>query len=105
MSGLIDSSGSIVIDEQEAALDIRNIEEVKNKLTEARRLLDPNKLVDARMLGETRNALDGLLGRICRELRGREARCDDAGNFIKTVVEKYKDIDREFSRQMGGNLS
>ena len=102
MAGLRDSSGKIVIDEYEAALDIKNIEEAKNKLAEAKALLDPNKLADSRMLGATRDAFGELLGKICKELSDRETKCDDTKKFINSVVEKYQRIDRELSKQIKG---
>ena len=103
MSGLRDSSGTIVINEHEANLDIRNIDEAKAKLAEARKLLDPGKLADDRMLGATRDAFGELLTKICKELSDREAKCDETRNFIRTVVEHYKRIDRELSQRMRGN--
>jgi hypothetical protein len=100
MAGLRDSSGKIVIDEHEAALDIRNIDEARTKLAEARRLLDSNKLSDSRMLGMTRDAFGTLLAKVCKELDGREAKCDATKDFIKKTVEKYQQLDRELSKHM-----
>jgi hypothetical protein len=102
MAGLRDFSGQIVIDEQEAAADIRNIDEARAKLAEARRLLDPRKLDDARMLGETRNALTVLLEKACKDLDDREAKCDRTKQFIKDTVAAYRRIDRELSESMRG---
>ena len=101
MAGLRDSNGKIVIDEYEAAQDMQNIENARAKLAEARKLLDPNKLVDDRMLGATRDAFGSLLEKACKELRDREAKCDEIRNFIKSTVEKYQRIDRELGSQMG----
>ena len=102
MSGLRDHNGNIVIDEHEANLDIKNINEARAKLAEARKLLDSNKLVDARMFGATRDAYGELLGKICKELSDRETRCDETAKFIRSVVETYKRIDREYSERMRG---
>ena len=103
MAGLRNSNGDIVIDEHEAALDMKNIDEARAKLAEARKLLDPNKLVDSRMFGATRDEFGGLLVKICKELGERENKCNDTRNFIKAVVETYKRIDREYSERMRGN--
>jgi len=102
MSGLRNSNGDIVIDEHEANQDIKNIDEAKLKLAEARRLLDPNQLVDSRMFGDTRDAFGAVLVKVCKELDDREIKCDTTKNFIRTVVETYKRIDREYSEKMRG---
>jgi hypothetical protein len=100
MSGLRDSSGQIVIDEHEAAMDIRNIDEARAKLAEARRLLDPGKLDDNRMLGMTRDAFGALLGKIYKELDEREIKCDATKEVIKKTIEKYQRIDRELRESL-----
>ena len=97
MARLRNSSGQIVIDEGEARADIRNIEQARAKLEEARRLLDPNKLDDARMLGAARDALDGLFVRACKDLDSWIRQCDETKNFINATVEKYQKIDRELA--------
>ena len=102
MAGLRDSNGTIVIYEHEANQDIQYIDEAKTKLAEARKLLDPNKLADDRMLGATRDALAELLGKICKDLSDREAKCNDTRNFIRTVIEHYQRTDREYSNRIRG---
>jgi hypothetical protein len=102
MAGLRDSSGQIVIDEHEAAADVRNIDEARAKLAEARRMLDPSKLDDSRMLGMTRDALSALLEKACKDLDGREAKCDQTKDFINKTVAHYQRIDRELSASMRG---
>ena len=94
MAGLRDSNGTIVIDEREAQADIRKIEQAKSKLAEIRKLLDPSKLDDERMLGETRDALAETFNKMSRE-------CSLVSKYIAQVVEKYKRIDREYAGKVG----
>jgi hypothetical protein len=102
MAGLRDYNGKIVIDEYEAAADVRNIDEARVKLAEARRLLDPKKLDDSRMLGAMRDALNALLEKACADLDGRESKCDQVKDFINRTVATYQRIDRELSESMRG---
>lgn len=101
MAGLRDSNGTIVIDEREAQADIRKIEQAKSKLAEIRKLLDPSKLDDERMLGETRDALAETFNKMSRELTNWEEKCSLVSKYIAQVVEKYKRIDREYAGKVG----
>jgi hypothetical protein len=102
MAGLRDYNGKIVIDEHEAAADVRNIDEARVKLAEARRLLDSKKLDDDRMLGAARDALVTLLDKACADLDGRESKCDQIKDFINKTVATYQRIDRELSASARG---
>ena len=105
MAGLRDANGQIVINEQEAESDIRKINQAKAKLVEARRMLNPSKLDDGRMLGATRNALNEKLAKMNRDLDTWEQNCDSAARYIRSVVDKYRRIDREYTqkaRNIGG---
>ena len=100
MAGLRNSNGQIVIDEREAMSDVRKINQAKAKLAEVREMLNPSRLDDSRMLGETRNALSGNLTKISKELSNWEEKCDVVAKYIMTVVEKYKRIDREYASKV-----
>ena len=105
MAGLRDANGQIVINEQEAEADIRKINQAKAKLAEARRMLNPSKLDDERMLGATRDALNEKLAKMNSDLDNWEHSCDSAAKYIRSVVDKYRRIDREYTqkaRSMGG---
>jgi hypothetical protein len=85
----------IVIDEQEANADIKNIECAMAKIAEARALLDAKKLSDANMLGSARTALDEILGKFCSDLKSLESECMDTNKTINQTVAKYKRVDKE----------
>lgn len=103
MRGLRDSSGQIVINEREAASDIRKIEAAAEKFRAALKLLDPAKLDDESFLGTTRGELDQLLVRIIRDINNKITQCEKTAGYIKYVVEKYQQSDRECAASMGGN--
>ena len=103
MAGLRDANGQIVIDEREAQSDVRKINQAKAKLAEVRKMLDPSKLDDSRMLGETRNALSEIFTKVSKELSNWEEKCDIVTRYITAVVEKYKRIDKEYASKVAGN--
>jgi len=85
----------IEINEAEAEQDVRNIEEAIAKISMARALLNPGKIQDENMLGNTRTTLDEQMGKFCKELEELETTCRTTGKFIRSTVEKYKKLDRE----------
>lgn len=99
MAGLRNSDGHIVIDKQQAESDIRNIEQTRQKLAEVRKMIDPSKLDDSHMLGETRTALADSLTKMNKELREWESKCEAVANEIKRVVSRYERIDREYAQR------
>lgn len=102
MAGLRGYDGKIVIDENEANKDIKNIEQAVEKLERARELLSPSKIDDARMTGKMRYSLDSQLNKICSDLTVIERLCLKTNHFINKTVEKYKKIDEEVAKQIRG---
>ncbi len=99
MAGLMDANGQIVINEQEAEADIRKITQAKQKLAETRKMLDPSKLDDAHMQGVSRVALEEKLAKMNKDLDKYERNCDAVIRYIRSTIEKYKRIDREYKRK------
>jgi hypothetical protein len=102
MAGLRDYNGKIVIDDGEAAADVRRIETAGAKIEEAIKLLDPGKIDDARMFGAARTALDGVLEKMRGDLEKMRENCGHTKDFINNTVEKYRRIDRELRDTMKG---
>lgn len=98
-AGLRDANGQIVINEAEAEADIRKIEQAKARLLEARRLLDPKNIDAEQMLGETRDALEEKYAKINKDITNWEDKCSATIKYIRSVVENYKRIDREYTRK------
>ncbi|MDR1472245.1 MAG: hypothetical protein LBS75_06955 [Synergistaceae bacterium] len=98
-----EGSNRIVIDEAEAAADIRNIEDAARKLAEARALLAPDRINDSCMMGKTRGALNEKLGGIGTALKKFESWCAQECGMINMVVRKYQRIDRELAGRVQGN--
>ncbi len=99
MSGLRNSSGKIVIDEAEAEADIKKLEQINAKLEEAEDLLSPVHFDFERLRGETSAALKDLYFKFFKEFRTSEDQCRTTANFIKAVVNKYKNLDREYAEK------
>lgn len=97
MSGLRDSSGTIVIDEAEAEEDIRRIQQARSKLDEAMQYLDPASIDSTRMSGLTRDALEEQFARMGKALADWGNICDGTISYIRQVVAEYQRIDREFT--------
>ena len=97
MSGLRDSSGTIVIDEAEAEEDIRKIEIARSKLDEAKEILNPGNIDSDRMFGAAHDALEEQLTKIGQNLTEWEDLCGSTITYIRHVVAEYKRIDREFA--------
>ncbi|GHS95049.1 hypothetical protein AGMMS50276_09290 [Synergistales bacterium] len=102
MAGLRDYDGKIVIDESEANKDINYINDARAKLEAAVRLLDPAKLDRTRMEGETRVALESQLTAAIKKIRAQMDNCASMSRYIKDVVAKYRQIDREMAERMRG---
>ena len=97
MSGLRDSSGTIVIDEAEAEEDIRRVQQARAKLEEAKQYLDPASINSERMYGQTRDALEEQFTRMSKDLASWEDFCDATVSYIRRVVAEYQRIDREYA--------
>lgn len=102
MSGLRDSSGTIVIDEEEAEADIRRIENAKSKLEDVKQLLDPSKIDSERMRGLSRDALEEVFTKMTRNLTEWQSLCDGSVRYIRHVVSEYQRIDREYAAKAKG---
>jgi uncharacterized protein YukE len=102
MAGLRDADGTVVIDEQEAHEDMKNILAAMRKLQEAMELIDPAKLDDARMLGRARDALNGQFQRIHKKLTGLSENCEKTSQFIGQTIAKYRQIDRDIAKAAKG---
>ena len=102
MAWLRDYNGKIVIDEGEAAADIRKIEEAGAKSEEAIKMLDPGKIDDARMFGAARTVLNEVLEKMRGDLGKMRENCGYTKDFINSTVEKYRRIDRELRDAMKG---
>ncbi len=102
MSGLRDSSGTIVIDEAEAERDIRHIEAAKTKLDEAREILNPGNIDGDRMFGAAHDALEEQLTKIGQDLTEWQDICGNTINYIRRVVAEYQRVDRELANKAKG---
>jgi tRNA(Ser,Leu) C12 N-acetylase TAN1 len=97
-------SKKIVIDEAEAAADIKNIKNAIAKLAEARALLNPGRLNDSLMLGSVRTALGGKLDEFnANYLKKFERECEETCDMINAAVRKYRRIDRELAGRVQGD--
>ena len=99
MSGLRDSSGTIVIDEAEAEEDIRKIEIARSKLNEAKEILNPGNIDGDRMFGAAHDALEEQLTRIGQDLLEWDGICEGSIKYIRHVVAEYQRMDREFAKK------
>lgn len=97
MSGLRDSSGTIVIDEAEAEEDIRRIQKAKANLDEAKQYLDPAGIDNERMRGLTGEALEEQFTRMSKALDDWGAFCEGTISYIRKVIAEYQRIDREYA--------
>lgn len=97
MSGLRDSSGTIVIDESEAEQDIRRIQQAREKLSRARQYLDPSSIDTERMQGRTQEALTEQFTRMTKNLTEWENICDETVQYIRRVIAEYQRTDREYA--------
>ena len=100
MAGLRNANGQIVIDKTDALNEIHKIRQVKSKLANARKFLDPSRLDDAHMQGETRDALSEILSKLGNEISKLEGDCTSVSDYINQVVSKYEGIDREYARKL-----
>jgi hypothetical protein len=100
MAGLRDYNGRIVIDEGEAAADVRKIDEAINKITSVYQTIDPAKIDDSRFMGAAREGFDDFLGRIRKDLSDMKTRCESAKKLINDAVAKYRRIDMELRDSM-----
>ena len=105
MAGLRDSNGRIVIDEAEAEADAKRILDAKAKLEDARNLLKSSGLDNNRMRGETLEALSDAYAQLSNGLKTWEKSCDSAAEYIRSVVSKYKRLDREYALKIKGGRS
>ena len=97
MSGLRDSSGTIVIDEAEVEEDIRRVTQARTKLDEAKQYLDPAGIDSERMRGLTRDALEEQFAKMRKNLTEWEDFCEETISYIRKVVAEYQRIDREYA--------
>ena len=101
MAGLRNADGQIVINEQEAEEDIRRLNQVISKLSDARQALNASRIDSSRMRGETRDALAEVFSKLNKEMNEREDNCRTTIKYIREVVNRYKKIDREYAAKAG----
>ena len=102
MAGLRDSNGRIAIDEAEAEAEAKRLEQAKEKLEEARNLLNRSNLDTGRMRGETLDALSEAYAQLSGGLKTWGRSCDNTAKYIRSVVSKYKRLDREYALKIRG---
>lgn len=99
MAGLKDSSGQIVINDREAEADIRKINNAKRRLENVIDMLDPSKLDDNKLQGETKAALEDQLHTAISKLKDLSNQCEAIVRYIRGVVTVYKAIDKAYANQ------
>ena len=97
MSGLRDSSGTIVIDEAEAEEDIRRVQQAREKLEEAKQYLAPSSIDSERMYGSARDVLEEKFSQMNKDLSAWETFCEETIGYIRRVVAEYQRIDQEYA--------
>ena len=86
MAAFKNGKGEIVIDYDEARMDIQNIISAKADLRMAWELLDPSRLDDSRMRGDMRDAYAELLERLRKDLDSWREKCLRTHGYIQQVV-------------------
>ena len=105
MAGLRDSNGRIAIDEAEAEAEIKKIGQARAKLEQARGLLNQSNLDPERMRGETLEALKLVFSELQKDFKQGENWCDVTSKYIRSVVNKYRTIDRDYAAKINGSKS
>ena len=101
MAGLRNSNGQIVIDEREAEDTIKKINQAISKLSDARQAIQSSRLDENRMKGGVHDALAEVFSKFNKELNEWESNCNSTIKYLRSVVNHYKKLDREYAAKAG----
>ncbi len=101
MAGLRNSNGQIVIDEREAEDTIKKIKQAMSKLSDARQAIQSSSLDESRMKGGVHDALKEVFSKLNKELNEWESNCNSSIRYLRSVVNHYKKLDREYAAKAG----
>ena len=100
----VDQNGLIMIDEIEAAEDIKKLSMAKESLNEALETINQIVGVNSAFQGDTATEVETSSEALKNRVVAQIAAIDEAIKFINQVVENYKLIDEKMKNQINSTL-
>lgn len=101
----VDQNGLIMIDEVEAAEDIKKLNAAKDSLMEALEIINNIASINSTFKGDAANTIDITVTELIKKINGQKAAIEDEIRIINQVVEKYKTIDANMKNQINSTLT
>lgn len=100
----VDQNGLILIDEVEAAEDIKKLKSALASMEEALDLVNQIAGVNSAFSGDTADAIGVSCAELIKQINQQKSQIEDEINFINGVIEKYQNIDANMKNQINSAL-
>lgn len=101
----VDQNGLILIDEIEAAEDVKKLNATKDLLIDAMEIINQIVASNNSFQGDTANAIDVAALELTNKIKEQISGIEDEIRFINSVVERYKAIDTGIKNQVNSSLN
>ncbi|MBP5418076.1 MAG: hypothetical protein J6Y58_11205 [Clostridiales bacterium] len=101
----VDQNGLIMIEEMEAAADVKKLNAAKDSLVETLAVLNNIAGINSAFKGEAATTIETTVLELIKKVEGQKAAIENEINYINQVVEKYKVIDANMKNQINSALT
>ena len=101
----VDQNGLIMIDEIEAAEDIKKLNEAKESLLDALAVLNNIAGINSAFKGEAANSIETTVTELMKKVDLQKTAIEDEIRTINQVIEKYRIIDSNMKNQINSALT
>lgn len=101
----VDQNGLIMIDEIEAAEDIKKLNAAKDSLEEALAVINNIAGINSTFKGEAANSIEITVTELMKKIALQKKAIEDEIRIINQVIEKYRIIDSNIKNQINSALT
>ena len=101
----VDQNGLVMIDEIEAAEDIKKLNAAKESLLEALAVVNDIAGINSTFKGDTANSIDLTVIELKKRIDAQTSAIDEEIRRINQVTEKYRIIDSNMKNQINSTLT
>ena len=101
----VDQNGLVMIDEIEAAEDIKKLNEAKESLLDALAVLNNIAGINSAFKGEAANSIETTVTELMKKVDLQKTAIEDEIRTINQVIEKYRIIDSNMKNQINSALT
>lgn len=100
----VDQNGLILIDEIEAAEDVKKLKSALATMEEALELINQIAGINSAFSGDTANAIEISSAELMKQVNQQKAEIEEEIRIINEVVERYQLVDAKMKNQINSTL-